>query len=635
MIINDLYNNKPSLSEGMKARDLAMYCEKLVAEKGWDAAYKHALMMANVGRDPAWNGVLKYLDAMKQGVTEGTGNIGNAIKSLYQKIYNAGDDEIEYFYHDSPIFAQYWDQYEGDLDSIIAEVDPKELQIMHDELESYVQQAGLAEGRMVKGPGGVPLDRRGNPIVAKAKAPEPKGMRKWLVIHDGSHGEGGKDIIEAPNAETAYELANEYDLYIIDIKPYRGPAGPTLVDEGVAEGSDPDWWKKLPKDQLDALAGKRYPKDKKPTKPVSEVSLGDYRKKAALSKATSQIDRFFGRDDPAKVAQADQTIAKRERGMARADARVKPYTAPPVDVEKRQRDLTAKYPNIDELVRRAELNRDPNYEMADGPAYYAGREAEQNYLKLKQIQRVIQGLNESQADTKKKELSTGTGRINPDTGRPWLPSELKAKYANVDFDKEATKAELKRLSDLAKQEKLKDKIKASLDDPRDTARDLAKSLINKGGLGSDFKTPSPVPPTPSPGPTTVQGQPPGFTAGNLAQQPGMSPYMQQKPAAPKPALNFAQGPTGYKTATTNVPPTMSTTTAPPAEKNTSDILQALTKMGFKTKEAEAAIKRLPPNIGTNDAILQILRGKQMSESLTWSRNFNPGRSLYRRMKQDI
>jgi hypothetical protein len=72
-----------------------------------------------------------------------------------------------------------------------------------------------------------------------------------------------------------------------------------------------------------------------------------------------------------------------------------PPAAAPVDLEKQQRDLTAKYPNIDELVRRAELNRDPNYEYADGQAYYAARDAEQNYQKLKQIQRVIQGLNES------------------------------------------------------------------------------------------------------------------------------------------------------------------------------------------------------------------------------------------------
>jgi hypothetical protein len=128
---------------------------------------------------------------------------------------------------------------------------------------------------------------------------------------------------------------------------------------------------------------------------MAEASLGDYRKKAAVSQAGAKIDRFFDRDDPAKVAAADQTIAKREKGLARADARIKPYTPPQHDAEKYQRDLTAKYPNIDELVRKAELNRDPNYEYADGQAYYAARDAEQNYQKLKQIQRVIQGLNES------------------------------------------------------------------------------------------------------------------------------------------------------------------------------------------------------------------------------------------------
>jgi hypothetical protein len=131
---------------------------------------------------------------------------------------------------------------------------------------------------------------------------------------------------------------------------------------------------------------------------MAEASLGDYRKKATVNKAVAQANKFFDRDDPAKVAAADQTIAKREKGLARADARAKAYTPPPAapaDLEKQQRDLTAKYPNIDELVRRAELNRDPNYEMADGQAYYAARDAEQNYQKLRQIQRVIQGLNES------------------------------------------------------------------------------------------------------------------------------------------------------------------------------------------------------------------------------------------------
>ena len=131
---------------------------------------------------------------------------------------------------------------------------------------------------------------------------------------------------------------------------------------------------------------------------MAEASLGDYRKKAAVNKAVAQANRFLDRDDAAKVAAADQTIAKREKGLARADVRANAYVPPqaaPVDLEKQQRELTSKYPNIDELVRKAELNRDPDYEMADGQAYYAARDAEQNYQKLRQIQRVIQGLNES------------------------------------------------------------------------------------------------------------------------------------------------------------------------------------------------------------------------------------------------
>ena len=394
----------------------------------------------------------------------------------------------------------------------------------------------VAEGRFVKGPGGVPLDRQGRPVAPKAPKAEPMRMRQWVVHHEGQRGEGGEMIIDAPNFETAWELANEYDLDIIDIKPAKGVAEGSKMaradksakapkpedqqeydavekyrkdlaqsynkepnfgikddeeenkwwidydlDEGVTEGSGPQvgdavyygkrlvgWFKgysehgKIITEPNYEEMGDEYanrdvywdPQDKITIKPeqgmaegsfdhwspmgkdsihqdrirslqnliaiakeqgrqlqvqelelalkklqgVNEVSLGDYRKKAAVSQAGAKIDRFFGRDDAAKVAAADQTIAKRERGLARADARTKPYTPPPAapaDLEKQQRDLTAKYPNIDELVRRAELNRDPDYEMADGQAYYAARDAEQNYQKLKQIQRVIQGLNES------------------------------------------------------------------------------------------------------------------------------------------------------------------------------------------------------------------------------------------------
>jgi hypothetical protein len=58
------------MAEGMKADELSRYCEELVAEKGWDAAYKHARFMAQGATDPAWDSVLKYLDAMKDGMNE-------------------------------------------------------------------------------------------------------------------------------------------------------------------------------------------------------------------------------------------------------------------------------------------------------------------------------------------------------------------------------------------------------------------------------------------------------------------------------------------------------------------------------------------------------------------------------------
>lgn len=84
----------------------------------------------------------------RKGVAEGTGNLGRQIKALYQKIDAAGPDAADYMYWDSPIFAQYWDEYEGDLDSIIAEVDPQELQVIFAELQSAAEDQGLAEGSM-------------------------------------------------------------------------------------------------------------------------------------------------------------------------------------------------------------------------------------------------------------------------------------------------------------------------------------------------------------------------------------------------------------------------------------------------------------------------------------------------------
>lgn len=129
---------------------------------------------------------------LKTNVDEGVNNVSNKIKALYQKIYNAGDDEVEYFYNDSPIFAQYWDEYEGDLDSIIAEADPQDLQVILDELESYVQQANLAEGigqDMAKLGGiaalGIGAGLGANYVDQQQPRVEVGGQKAYLIQHPG------------------------------------------------------------------------------------------------------------------------------------------------------------------------------------------------------------------------------------------------------------------------------------------------------------------------------------------------------------------------------------------------------------------------------------------------------------------
>jgi hypothetical protein len=228
-----------------------------------------------------------------------------------------------------------------------------------------------------------------------------EGMQKWLVTHSGSRGESGKDIIEAPDFDTAWKLANEYDLDIIDVKPYMGPARPTLVDKGVAEGSDQQWVVTVGTKTGGTSHTMTFSGTKEQAIKQAVARFGTSKNPVVTAKPKQQGVAEGMSDDMAAMAQKkfpNAYISKDGEEVQKPvnwGKRYTPPAAPPADLEKRQRDLTAKYPNIDELVRRAELNRDPNYEMADGQAYYNGREAEQNYLKLKQIQRVIQGLNES------------------------------------------------------------------------------------------------------------------------------------------------------------------------------------------------------------------------------------------------
>jgi hypothetical protein len=157
-----------------------------------------------------------------------------------------------------------------------------------------------------------------------------------------------------------------------------------------------------------------------------------------------------------------------------------------------------------------------------------------------------QAVEPQATEPKTKELGTGTGEINPATGRPWTPSELKAKYQ---------------------------------------------------------PQVAPAPTAPTPGPTTATPSgPPGFNAGNLAQLPGMAQYMQPKSAVAKPAANYGQAPAAYGKTTMSVGPTAAK--APAGKKPTGQQQQEYYK-----------------SLG-------------LAEDLSWSKNFDPGRSLYRQMKKE-
>lgn len=546
--LDNLGLDEQGMAEGMKAHELSQYCEELVAEKGWDAAYKHALMMANMGRDPAWNGVLKYLDAMKQGVAEGVaetvsmdqakkvlGHYGaDNFKTTTNELHfykNGRHMSVDLIFNDDATRSVSLSQLnsatrrlkgqgvaEGTLDEAVgmmikgaaisgandqdiadriaaktggrvdsgsyghhvlitypttqhrAEAAVK-IRKMFPGIELYksggnrnaIDEQGMAKSsqqqwRVTVGNKSGTLSHTKvftgtkeqaikqavrrfattrNPVVhaeladqGMAEGSGPVTHRIGLTVTDPNHpmvskrGETyqktvrvtGNDREDAINQAIAHHRRKGYKVHdhhyigTVDDEPVnelskdtiknyvkaqpariKGPAGLATTNPKkaarIVDTEKGDIRRALTKFK-DPGYGKQQPT-------LDEVSLGDYRKKATVNKAVAQTDRFFGRDDAAKVAAADQTIAKRERGLARADARSKPYTPPQQDAEKQQRDLTAKYPNIDDLVAAAERNRDPYYDRAEGNAYYAGREAEQNYQKLKQIQRVIQGLNES------------------------------------------------------------------------------------------------------------------------------------------------------------------------------------------------------------------------------------------------
>lgn len=76
----------------------------------------------------------------------------------------------------------------------------------------------------------------------------------------------------------------------------------------------------------------------------------------------------------------------------------------------------------------------------------------------------------------------------------------------------------------------------------------------------------------------------------------------------------------------------SVTPSPAGATAQSDLAQALANLGYSPQQVASLQKKVPPGTSTNDAIRQILQGT-ISESLTWSRGFDPSRTLLEKIKK--
>ena len=161
---------------------------------------------------------------------------------------------------------------------------------------------------------------------------------------------------------------------------------------------------------------------------LSEVTLGDYRKKAQLSQAGASMNKFFNRDDPEKVAAADQTIAKREKGLGRANARAEKYRASQEEKQKADREqaIRDKYTGVDidaeiEKLQPALKSAYNDYQYgarntwSDGKARYDQLSA--RIRELENAKKVLGGNQESASggSTSSGAVPQGPGKRRPDS----------------------------------------------------------------------------------------------------------------------------------------------------------------------------------------------------------------------------
>jgi hypothetical protein len=152
---------------------------------------------------------------------------------------------------------------------------------------------------------------------------------------------------------------------------------------------------------------------------VDEVSLGDYRKKAAMQKAQSQMGAMFARD-PDERKKNLSTFNKREKGLARLKAR---------DEKERKdtlaRQLAKDIADLPELRAEYAAMKDEYKSLGGSDWQYADRE--QNLTDRERKARSMEGpmnnlwrkINAAEKAQREQGMSEGYGRYYCSTDKKW------------------------------------------------------------------------------------------------------------------------------------------------------------------------------------------------------------------------
>ena len=143
------------------------------------------------------------------------------------------------------------------------------------------------------------------------------------------------------------------------------------------------------------------------SKVLSEISLGDYTKKAKLKQAGAQMSKAFGNDrSPEKMAKLDREIANRGKGLERAKVRTDKIHANAEAKRKAEHEakIRAKYTGVDidseiEKLQPAIKRAYNDYQYGARNTWHQGKEEydrlSARVRELEHAKELLSGLNEA------------------------------------------------------------------------------------------------------------------------------------------------------------------------------------------------------------------------------------------------